>query len=99
MDDRTKAYTLAQKAAEIDFSAALQGLMAGHAEQINALNRMLTRKDAALLASLALSKKGARLGADGVLAKVVCDGITSEANASPIEIEFLQTAHPEGVDA
>jgi hypothetical protein len=89
MNKRDEAYQLGRRAAELDFSMALQGLMAGHAAAMETLRDLLSKKDAALLASLAISKKGSRIGADDGLAKTVRDGIGEGINLSPIERDFI----------
>lgn len=89
MDAKEKAYLLARQAAEIDFSMALQGILAGNQKALSNLQELLVKKDAALLASLALSQKGARMGAGKGLAKTVCDGIDARGGLRRIEQEFL----------
>ena len=94
MNKRDEAYQLGRRAAELDFSMALQGLMAGHAAAMETLRDLLSKKDAALLASLAISKKGSRIGADDGLAKTVRDGIGEGINLSPIERDFITRTSP-----
>ena len=84
-----EAYQLAHRAAILDFRGALQGLLAGHAATIERMKDCLSKKDAALLASLALSKKGMRIGADCDLAKTVRAGIGDGENLSLLEREFI----------
>ena len=89
MSDTHKAFELAQEAAAIDFDSAVFGLLAGHAAHIKALTELVSRKDIALLASLAISGKGIRIGASDGLAQAVCDGLSRGSNAAPIERDFL----------
>ena len=95
MDNSQKAFSLASHAAQIDFHAAVMGLMQGHSAKIKQLEAELSRKDAALLASLALSRKGARSGANDELAAVVCKGLEGAETASPIEKAFLENCEKE----
>lgn len=89
MGDKIAAFKMAQDAARLDFRSALDGLLAGHIDCVDEMQRELNKKNSALLASLALGKKGARIGADDGLAKIVIDALP-DSGASICEREFKE---------
>ena len=95
MDKKEEAYRLARRAVALDFGAALHGLLAGHAATLEDMRERLSKKDAALLASLALSRKGARINACDGLARTVREGIGRSDTLSYVERDFLAQTKPQ----
>lgn len=88
-----EAFSLAKQAAQLDFSSAIQGLLAGHAEELRELRAELSRKDRAFLMALALTEKGVRLDKDGAMIKAIADGLQGKPLCE-IERRFLKKAAP-----
>ena len=89
MDEKTWAYAQAKAAAETDFASALQGLLAGHASEIERVNAERAKIDIAFLSALVLTGKGARLDPEGCLAKTICEGLKKRSGLSKVETDFL----------
>jgi len=90
VDARKKAYSLAKEAAELDFTGAVQGLLAGHEEKMRRLHEAMSKKDMAFLMALALSEKGARIDKDGVMAKAIKEGLLAQPSLCEAERKFLE---------
>lgn len=73
MSGQQKAYALALEAARIDFGAAMQGLLAGHAAEVKRAQEEVAQSDIAFLMALSLTEKGKRLDGDGVMAGKIID--------------------------
>lgn len=80
------------KAAELDFSSAIQGLMAGHEAAMQKMRDALTQKDVAFLMALALTEKGARLDKEGIMVEKIAAGLRGQVSTCEVERNFIKTA-------
>jgi small basic protein len=88
-DDKLQAYSLAKEAAALDFGSAVQGLIAGHADKIKEMEKLVSKYDKSFLMALCLTEKGARLDKDGNMARIIADGLKASGNNSPVEKRFI----------
>ena len=95
MDDkRMKAFQMAKMASKVDFEYAMKGLMAGHQEVIERMNRERADMRLSFACALALTGKGARLDPDGILAQKISDGI-NKLNMCQAERDFVERVQDE----
>jgi hypothetical protein len=95
MKDLQKAYSLALEAASLDFGAAMQGLLAGHAAIISQAKDEMTQSDMAFLMALSLTEKGKRLDGDGVMAGKIVDRLKGRSLCLTEE-KFIAANQPQG---
>jgi hypothetical protein len=93
MDNLQKAYSLALEAASLDFGAAMQGLLAGHAAAIARAKDEVTKSDMAFLMALSLTEKGKRLDTGGVMAGRIVERLKGRSLCL-IEDEFIAANQP-----
>jgi hypothetical protein len=92
--DEMQAFRLAKEAAALDFNSAIQGVLAGHAQRQKADQERYAQLDFAFLSLLALSKKGAKVGADSALADIVRAQIQRHGPTCEAERDFLAANTP-----